>query len=413
MALGRKKLNVAGMIAGFAIGQGALFVSQTALLVSSELVRLGQFGVIFTMLTLVYQGLDCGGLVILSRDLQSRPDRASVGTLFWSFSLFRFMLVPLVVLVIVAIGWLVGLSQFDIYYLAGAAAGMVITTINPGGLLDGHGMSGVTGLSSAAPFLTSAIALPIALTLSDAQAGLLLGCALSFGAILSIGAQFATLIRFKLSPPLSRPDPALVRSTGKEAVVYLLSWMPGQFYFRAEMAITLAALGVVPTGLLLYAKQVIMIPTRLLYFVRRAEFPTLVKRIESEPDVLKAIFRTQRLTTILSLVCVAALALGGLVAEWLFHEHLYGAGTLVALFSPVVFAASLAANLAQGCYACHRTGLAAWSYGASVVSGTGLIAILIVPLGMVGISVANVASSLLSAAVMAYYLKRMRKAAKP
>ena len=60
-------MNLLLLLAGFGLGQGVLFIVQTGLLATGNAIRLGWFGITYTMGVLAFQVIDWGGLVVLAR----------------------------------------------------------------------------------------------------------------------------------------------------------------------------------------------------------------------------------------------------------------------------------------------------------------------------------------------------------
>ena len=153
-------MNMVGLLGGFGLGQGSLFAVQTWLLATGEIAFMGQFAIVNTMVLLAYQGIDLGGLVILARHvaMQDHAER-DIPIFFWSFTAVRVIIAFL--LAMMGVIWLtLNPDSFDSNYTAMAVPGLIALALGPGGILDGHNMSGWTGATWALPFVASAIALP-------------------------------------------------------------------------------------------------------------------------------------------------------------------------------------------------------------------------------------------------------------
>jgi O-antigen/teichoic acid export membrane protein len=286
--------------------------------------------------------------------------------------------------------WLaVNPTSFDSNYTVMAIPGVILLAVNPGGILDGHSMSGWTGATWALPFVTSAFALPFGLGMSSRGAGMLLGGALSLGAILAVVVQYGLLRRHGISVPYRRPKAALMREGGHEALLYLGSWLPGQLSFRAQVGIAAALLGTNAAGLLIYAKQIIMIATRFLVFARRVEYPDLVKQLADRQHLVSKVVSIQKISLSMGVLGTVIFAIFGLLMNYAFPLKLHGAGLVIATFAPIILTASVYATFMQACYAVKRTDLSAWTAVVVDVLGLGLLFALVPLIGMTGIALAE------------------------
>ncbi|WEK45854.1 MAG: polysaccharide biosynthesis C-terminal domain-containing protein [Candidatus Andeanibacterium colombiense] len=383
-------LNFAGLLAGFGLGQGSLFVVQTWLLATDHVTFLGHFSFIFTMVILAYQAIDLGGLVILARRVAADEESSAhdLSTFYWSFSLVRFI-IALLLAVAAACWWVGDPMGFSSSYTGAATLGLIVFSLNPGGLLDGYNKSGWSGATWALPFVASAIALPFCPELRPGQAGFILGGALSVGAIFAVVGQYVILHRHGARPLWRRPNSLAMRATGREALLYMIGWLPGQLYFRGQIALAMALLGPVPTALIVYAKQVVMSSTRFLYFARRIEYPNLVKQLADGQRLVYKILTIQRISLYMGVVGMLGLAGFGIALHFAFPGQLKGAGLIIALFAPIVLTASVNATFMQACYAMKRTGDSAWTAILIATAGLALQAILTPFFGMAGIALAE------------------------
>ncbi len=385
----RRAANFAGLLAGFGFGQGSLFLAQTWLLASGQIRFMGQFSFAFTMVILAYQAIDLGGLVILSRHVAGDDHgEHHFPTFYWSFSALR-----LAIALLLAIGSIVWAAlqpaSFGSSYAVAAAAGLVLFSLNPGGVLDGHNMSGWSGGTWALPFVASTIALPFSTHLVPASAGLVLGAALSIGAVLAVAAQYAVLHWHGIHLPWSRPSRAAMREGGREGLLYMVGWLPGQLYFRGQTGIAMALLGPIPTALFIYAKQLIMSATRFLYFARRVEYPNLVRQLADPRRLVWKVLTIQKVSLWMGAFGTLAFAALGLSLHLAFPHKLRGAGLVIAMFAPIILTASVNATFMQACYAMKRTDTSAWTAVLITVAGLALQAALVPIMGMPGIALAE------------------------
>ncbi|WP_370500784.1 hypothetical protein NWT09_08040 [Mycolicibacterium sp. jd] len=402
----RRAMNMVGLLAGFGLGQGSLFAVQTWLLATGEIAFMGRFAIINTMILLAYQAIDLGGLVILARHVATE-DRAcrDIPTFFWSFSAVRIIIA--FVLTMMGLIWLaLNPTSFDSNYTAMAIPGLILLAVSPGGILDGHNMSGWTGATWALPFVASAIALPFGMGMSSRGAGMLLGGALSLGAILAVVVQYGMLHRQGLTVPYRRPKAALMREGGHEALLYLVGWLPGQLFFRGQVGIAAALLGTNSAALLIYAKQIIMIATRFLVFARRVEYPDLVKQLADRQHLLRKAISIQKISLSMGVLGMVSFAIFGLLMNLAFPLKMHGAGLVIATFAPIILTASVYATFIQACYAVKRTNTIAWTAIVVHVIGLGLLFALVPFIGMTGLALAEGICGTLGAILLIFALRQ-------
>lgn len=403
----RQAINMVGLLAGFGLGQGSLFAVQTWLLATGEIAFMGRFAIINTMILLAYQAIDLGGLVILARHVATEDCAGSdIPTFFWSFSAVRIIIA--FVLTMMSLIWLaVNPNSFESNYTAMAIPGLIVLAVSPGGILDGHNMSGWTGATWALPFVVSAIALPFGLEMSSRGAGMLLGGALSLGAIFAVAVQYGLLHWQGLTVPYRRPKAAVMREGGREASLYLVSWLPGQLSFRAQVGIAATLLGLDAAALLIYAKQIIMIATRLLVFARRVEYPALVTQLADRQHIVRKVVSIQKISLSMGVLGTITFAIFGLLMNFAFPLKLHGAGLVIATFAPIILTASFYATFLQACYAVKRTDMSAWTAVVVDVIGIGLLFAFVPFIGMPGIALAEGIGHIAGVILLIWALRRV------
>lgn len=403
----RRAMNMGGLLAGFGLGQGSLFAAQTWLLATGEIAFMGQFAIINTMVLLAYQGIDLGGLVILARHVATEDHAGhDIPTLFWSFSAVRIIIAFL--LTVMGLIWLaVNPTSFNSNYTAMAIPGLILLAVSPGGILDGHNMSGWTGATWALPFVASAIALPFGLAMSPRGAGMLLGGALSLGAILAVIVQYGLLHWHGFTVPYRQPKAAAMREGGQEALLYLVGWLPGQLSFRAQVGAAAALLGLDAAALFVYAKQIIMIATRFLVFARRVEYPALVKQLTNPQHIVRKVVSIQKVSLLMGVLGAVIFAIFGLLMDFAFPLKLHGAGLVIATFAPIILTASVYATFSQACYAAKRTYISARTAVMADVINLGLLFALAPFIGMPGIALAEGIGHIFGVMLLIFALRRV------
>ncbi|MBX7446619.1 hypothetical protein GR927_01335 [Mycolicibacterium sp. 3033] len=403
----RRVMNLAGLLAGFGLGQGSLFAVQTWLLATGEIAFLGQFAIVNTMILLAYQGIDLGGLVILARHVATEDHAGrDIPTFFWSFSAVR--LIIAFALTMMGLIWLaLDPTSFGSNYTGMAIPGLILLAVSPGGVLDGHNLSGWTGATWALPFVASAIALPFGLEMSSRGAGMLLGGALSVGAALAVAVQYGLLHWQGLTVSYRRPKAAIMREGGHEALLYLAGWLPGQLSFRAQLGVAATLLGLDAAALFIYAKQIIMIATRFLVFARRVEYPALVKQLTERRHLVRKVVSIQKISLSMGVLGTVTFAIFGLLMHFAFPLKLHGAGLVIATFAPIILTASVYATFMQACYAVKRTGMSARIAIVVDAVGLGLLFALVPLIGMAGIALAEGIGHILGVVLLIFALARV------
>jgi len=186
--------NMLLLVAGFGLGQGALFIAQTWLVAHNQLELLGLFGGHFAFAVLGFYIVDMGTLTTMSRRVVSRAAEEHAWVDFWSVSLARLLVAIGLCLLggAFVIGW--G-DDYSRAYMLGVAPGLLAWSFNAAGLMDGLRRSGLSGLAGSVPYVSSAGVLPLTIGMPAGEAGLLLGVAFSIGMMVSVGMLFGALAR--------------------------------------------------------------------------------------------------------------------------------------------------------------------------------------------------------------------------
>lgn len=379
--------NVALLSGAFAVSQGAVFVVQSWLVAHDQVILVGLFGSLFTFATLALSIIDWGGVVVLARQELSKPSDAVGDVFFWALCTVR-AIVALCLGAMAGAAYLLNSTEFSGNYALAAVPGLLLGSVNLGGLLDGARRSGVSGATASAPALVSAFALIFVPDLPPPMQGLVLGCAFSFGVTLSVGLQALVLGHIGRLPAYNRPTlPATVDACRQGGLV-LLTLLPSYVSYRIQVAIAAWLLGPSDTGLFVYAKQIINGLQQGVAFIRRAEFPSLISSFRVEAT-LKAMLRFQRAGLVAGLVASVAVAVVGVLMALMLDGHLGAAGTLLACFGPSVITAATYGAINQAYVADGRAGITAAVTNLNLLLLVGLATLLVVSLGPVGFAVAE------------------------
>ncbi|MCB5425828.1 hypothetical protein H0274_11200 [Altererythrobacter sp. CC-YST694] len=358
-----RMLNLVLLIAGYGFGQGSIFLAQTWLVAKGDLTTLASFGTHFSFAMLGILLVDAGGLVALARHASLAPEAESgragfehtMWRKFWEVSVFRAFLAAMVIGGIAIAGIAGFMDDFSFHYALWAAPAFLIWSINAAGFLDGLKLSGISGVSGSIAFIASAVGLLLIGGSSASVAGTILGVAFTAGYLLTVVVQFAALRVAGWPLRFERPGWAGIAASARDGVALLGNTLPGQLNFRIQLLISSTWLGMGPTALLVYVKQIIAAAAQLIGFIRRIEFPALVQQLAGDVQrPLAVVAKAQRLGTLLALVMTAGIMVCGLVLTRIDHSASVDVGWYLALFSVTVATSAVLLGLGQGVAAMGR-----------------------------------------------------------
>jgi hypothetical protein len=355
----RRLVNLGMLIGGFGLGQGSIFLVQTWLVATGKTEMLALFGSHFSFAILGIVAVEAGSLTILSaqiaRQVHSGGAPVDVWRTYWETTTFRLT----VAILLIATGlaalafWL--LPGFSSGYLIWSLPAMLLWAFNAAGFLDGLQKSGISGLTGSIAYVASAMALFFASDLPSAEAGAWTGAAFSIGYALTIVAQFAALAISGWRPAWARPSAAGIRRAFVEEGSMLAGLLPGQLYFRAQLAIAALALGHNATAVLVYAKQIVGAASQIAGFARRVEFPRLVQAVAGDPSVgVAATIWIQRSSLAIATAFAAIIALAALTIVTIATGFAVEAWSFLAIFCVTVLTESVGQALVQGLFARSR-----------------------------------------------------------
>ncbi|MGV3552657.1 hypothetical protein [Rhizobium sp.] len=355
----RRLVNLGMLIGGFGLGQGSIFLVQTWLVATGETEMLALFGTHFSFAILGIVAVEAGSLTILSaqiaRQIHAGGERDGVWRSYWETTVFR--LTVAVILVALGLGALAlsPLPDFSRNYLVWSLPAMLLWAFNAAGFLDGLQKSGVSGITGSIAYVASAVALFLARDLSPAQAGAWTGAAFSIGYLLTIVAQFVALAASGWRPAWVAPSGLGIKTAFIEEGSMLAGLLPGQLYFRAQLAIAALFLGHNATAVLVYAKQIVGAASQIAGFARRVEFPRLVQAVAGNPALgAAATMRIQRSSLAIAAAFAAAIAIAALVVIAMAQGFAVEAWGFLLLFCVTVLSESVGQALVQGLFARSR-----------------------------------------------------------
>jgi hypothetical protein len=360
----RRLVNLGMLIGGFGIGQGSIFLAQTWLVATDKTELLALFGTHFSFAMLGIIAVEAGSLTVLSaqiaRILQGGADHASVWRSYWETTVFRLTVAMVLVLAGLGVGAYESLPDFSRAYLLFSLPALAIWAFNAAGFLDGLQKSGVSGITGSIAYLASAAAIYLAADLPDREVGMWTGLALSCGYALTIIAQFVALALAGWRPHWVRPTQAGVRKAFVEEGSMLAGLLPGQLYFRAQLAIAGLFLGTSATAMLVYAKQIVGAASQIAGFARRIEFPRLVQAVAANPATgVLHMLRIQRTSFWIAGLFTLGILAVALIVVSRFSGFTHDAWAFLAVFCLTILTESVGQALVQGLFAHDRYHLAA------------------------------------------------------
>lgn len=410
--------NLLLILAGFAVGQGSLFVCQSYLAVTGNLALLGEFGLGFSVLVFMSLLIDAGSVQVLAlKVIESREDDAEPDD-SWLAWYSASVAVRFVIFVVSIVGvsvyclTFVGRGSFFFAYFFACVPGLLFSSVGMAGILDGYGRSGLGGFSTCFPLCCTALGLAVIKEWAGASSqGLVVGAGFTIGCFLTLFFQYICLKRLSIPIRLVHVTGSHVRTTFGIMLQMIAAFIPGQFYFRGQLA--LAAVSFTPDviGALVYAKQVTSSLVQVCNFIRRTEFPRLIVCARAGVSLVRGIFVIQWRSALVT----SAVALGGALVfavAWLVDRANLVAMMLFFYFL-VLITDSFTQSISQWLFANENfksNGLARW-FCSSI--GLFVSALLIGNLGVLSFFVADVVSHLAFAVLVFALISRVDYRGKP
>jgi hypothetical protein len=355
----RRLVNLGLLIGGFGLGQGSIFLAQTLLVARGKLELLALFGTHFSFAMLAIIAVEAGSLTVMSGQIARivflKGAHTEVWTCYWETTVFRVSVALLAALALAAVLAFGDLPAFSAAYLVWSLPGLLIWAFNAAGFLDGLQKSGISGITGSIAYVASALALLLAMDLPPAEAGRITGLALSLGYILTVAVQYIVLAAAGWTPRFVTPSAKGIRQAFVQQSSMLAGLMPGQLYFRAQLAISSLFLGVSATALLVYAKQVVGAASQISGFARRIEFPRLVEAVTAHPSVpVRTIFAIQKISFAIAALLAAIILVAAVTILSKTTGFTHDAWTFLAFFCVTIITESVGQALVQGLFAENR-----------------------------------------------------------
>ncbi|QOZ69915.1 hypothetical protein WN72_29080 [Bradyrhizobium arachidis] len=406
--------NIGLLFGGYGFGQGAVFLAQTWLIAVGEYRLLASFGTHFLFAVLGSLVVDAGSCTTLARHAASSCRETGAQDLskaFWDTTVFRLLLALTLAVAASIYAFAFAPDGFSSNYALSAAPGLMFVAWNTAGLLDGFKFSGISGMSAAFPYASSALVLVIAARhASPDAAGAALGAAFSAGCLLMVATQWIALGNLGWRPHARTTTLSGLRRAAREGGAMLCVHLPAQLYGRAQVVLSAAWLGAETTALFLYAKQIITGALQVIAFVQRVEFPTLVACMSGHNEnPLATVFRAQKLVAATGLAFTAAVSTAGLVAAQFPESRFSAVAPLLSAFSPAILTVTAVIMMMQGLAASGAYEGLALDIAIFHLVGVAASYVLLDSLGVYAFIAADIVSTLLGILLLALRLGRSRQ----
>jgi hypothetical protein len=282
-------LKVGGLLTGFGLGQGAMFLAQTWLVAQNLTAVLGEIGVGLAVLSLAQWTGDLGGTLLLSRHAAVEESTAYVRA-------------AVVVRVCLSIPIVVGLALFTWAFVEtplvrgmiwGGAGSTFFWAFNISGYLDGKGKSALAGPFSNLAWLGASIGLLIAPLASSFAGGMMIGLLYMAGVAATVLGQYILAAKTGIAVSLGIPSRQEARRFAVDGTLLCLADFPAQLYGRCTIFLVIAFLGSEIAGIYVYIRQGIFAAIQVISFIMRVEFPFVARYINSGGTQVQKILKFQ------------------------------------------------------------------------------------------------------------------------
>lgn len=405
--------NIGLLFGGYGFGQGAVFLAQTWLIAAGEYRLLASFGTHFLFAVLGSLVVDAGSSTTLARRAASSSRETGdqeLSKAFWDTGVFRMLLAVALVVAAGIYALAFAPDGFSRNYALFAAPGLLAVACNAAGLLDGFKLSGLSGMSAAFPYASSALVLVVAARhASPEAAGAALGAAFAAGSLLMVAMQWIALGKLGWRIHAQTTSMRGLRRAAREGGAMLCVQLPPQLYGRAQVVLSAAYFGAETTALFLYAKQIVTGALQIVAFVQRVEFPTLVACMSGHnQNPLATVFRAQKLVAATGIAFTVAVSAAGLVAAGFPESRFSAVAPLLSAFSPAILTVTAVIMMMQGLAATGAYEGLALDIAIFHLVGVAASYVFLDRLGVYAFVVADILSTLLGILLLALRLGRSK-----
>jgi len=274
---------------GFLLARGVMFLSQTYLVINSELELVASIGIGLGLLTLVQWASDMGGVFFINKYASEGPARVL------EFLVARSIFCVLLFMLTYFGRQFISISILAEQILSFSPFVAVAGCFNFTGLVDHLQKNKIGGVISGIPWLFSAILVAFFYgKVRDEEFGYILGAGYTLGLIITAAIQ-SILVRanvYQILRSAFKISPAEVYYRFLDGLSYNISLCVTQVYGRLIPIAIDGAVGSRISGIYLYSKNIVNIASQITLFARRAEFANILK-IQSVSTNVKSLFKGQ------------------------------------------------------------------------------------------------------------------------
>lgn len=313
--------RIGGLIAGFGLGQGSMFLAQSWLVATGRIAMLGEIGLGLAVLSLVQWAADWGGTLLLSRHAATEE---SLDYIRSAIAVRVCLIAPILGVTVVAAAYTQSPLVSGMIW-GGSGAGL-FWAFNLTGYLDGKAKSTLSGPISGLAWLTAAIGLIVAPTQPQFYAGMVIGSCYAAGTAATVFIHYAIAARTGVPISPGAPTIANMRRFAVEATLYCLSDLPAQIYGRSIILVVTSQLGVQIAGIYVYIRQIVIAVAQGLNIMTRVEFPRIARHLRESVTNVGTILEMQ----------VASIVVAILIALSLVMFAIYFPSTIPPDFKPIL-----------------------------------------------------------------------------
>ncbi len=405
-------VNVGLLIAGFGLGQGTIFIVQTALVAAGEYELLAAFGTHYSFAVLGIILVDAGASTTLARAVArlsgERKPSDELWRIFCETTAIRLLIAALVCKAAATYALGFAPDGFTRWYVALAVPGFLLWAVNPVGILDGLRLSGISGVTGSAAYVTTAIGLALAARRPAEVAGAILGGAFSIGYLVTVAAQWIALVRKGWKPQFPKMTQAGLVKSLKDGGALLFQNVPGQINMRVQLVLSAVYLGAETTALVVYAKQIATAANQIVMFILRVEFPALVEKLNTQvKHSLASLLGAQKMALYCAVILAVGIAGAAGVAAVVPTFGLHRAAAIIAAFAPTIVMLSLSSMMTQAMAALGAYGVIARALAIASVAAILVSYALVSALGAYAFVVGEVTFHIVGSYIVYRYLQRL------
>jgi hypothetical protein len=298
--------KIAGLLTGFALGQGSMFLAQTWLVANSQLIAVGEIGLGLAIVSLAQWTADWGGTLLLSR--HAAIDE-TVGYVRAAIAVRLSLAGPIIAAVLIFCV-VYEETQFVQGMVWGGAASALIWAFNLTGYLDGKGKSAISGPISSLSWLAASIGLVLLPSGQSFTAGLTIGVLYTAGVAITVVIQYIISARIGCPVALAVPNWEHMRRFAVDGALYCSADLPGQIYGRCLILIVMTFLGSEMAGIYVYIRHVVVAATQAISFMMRVEFPAIARCVSAGKATVGTVLRIHNWSIAASVgICLLLIAL--------------------------------------------------------------------------------------------------------